>query len=229
MNNFELTSITLISNNRIAGYFRDALTVEIWNLDSLTMLEKLNKENIEFIDDLNYYRYDDSVTKILEYKEELIVLYHKGFSHDSFDSEFEFEMLNNYYLCIWSLKTYQLITTIPKFSTDNKIYLINDSIISYYLDTIYKFNIDFCDTTQNFIVEPTLIINEEDYNNFRINTSMILKDDNIMFITNDNQTFVYDTKLNGLVKKTNKFNVIGKTFRNWLILKNFNQLTVYSY
>ena len=229
MNNFELTSITLISNNRIAGYFRDALTVEIWNLDSLTMLEKLNKENIEFIDDLNYYRYDDSVTKILEYKEELIVLYHKGFSHDSFDSEFEFEMLNNYYLCIWSLKTYQLITTIPKFSTDNKIYLINDSIISYYLDTIYKFNIDFCDTTQNFIVEPTLIINEEDYNNFRINTSMILKDDNIMFITNDNQTFVYDTKLNGLVKKTNKFNVIGKAFRNWLILQNFNQLTVYSY
>ena len=94
---------------------------------------------------------------------------------------------------------------------------------------MYKFNIDFCDTTQNFIVEPTLIINEEDYNNFRINTSMILKDDNIMFITNDNQTFVYDTKLNGLVKKTNKFNVIGKTFRNWLILKDFNQLTVYSY
>ena len=133
LNNFELTSITLISNNRIAGYFRDALTVEIWNFDSLTRLEKLNKENIEFIDDLNYYRYDDSVTKILEYKEELIVLYHKGFSHDSFDSEFEFEMLNNYYLCIWSLKIYQLITSIPKFSTDNKIYLINDSIISYYL------------------------------------------------------------------------------------------------
>ena len=72
LNNFELTSITLISNNRIAGYFRDALTVEIWNFDSLTRLEKLNKENSQIIDDLNYYRYDDSVTKILEYKEELI-------------------------------------------------------------------------------------------------------------------------------------------------------------
>ena len=138
-------------------------------------------------------------------------------------------MLNNYYLCIWSLKTYQLITTIPNFSTDKKIYLINDSIISYYLDTIYIFNIDFCDTTQGFIVEPTLNFNEEDYNTFRVNTSMILKDGNIMFITNDDQTFVYDTKLNGLVKRTNKFNLIGKTFRNWLIVKQYNQLTIYSY